>query len=78
MTVQPSLEQRRSDVGADALAGAGDDGGSCLPSLRAQWRSNPAAQGWIASLALAMTAERMPESRPPIDLQGISLAELQR
>jgi uncharacterized protein len=46
-------------------------------SLRAQ-RSNPAAQTGLLRRCAPRNDEPMPESRAPIDLQGISLAELQK
>ena len=60
-------EQRFGEVSADAFAGAGDDGGASVamdrPLRRFRRNDNRAA---------------MPETRPPIDLKGVSLAELQK
>ena len=61
-------EKRASDLPAHALGGAGDDC-SCVPV--SHWES-PA----LSRTTKQSNGRTMPESRPPIELQGVSLAEL--
>jgi hypothetical protein len=79
----PALaDQRAGDGRSDPFAAAGYDCGSfsrhssCL-SLRAQ-RRNPGRRDGLLHRAAPRNDGNMPESRPPIELQGISLTELQR
>jgi len=60
-------QQRLGDRQANALAGPGDDGGAV--ASHAPLLSLPARRRNDAP---------MPESRPPIELKGLSLADLQR